>query len=152
MYERMLNKEIKPSIEDLGLYINSSAERFHMLNAFLSDHYKTTQEIRFPYGKQYGWCVTHRKGKKLICDVFAEAEAFTVMIRLSNQQFDKVYKTVQSETREMIDNKYPCGDGGWIHFRVLTKEQLEDIQTLLHAKCSLLTKGGQNEIDIGERG
>lgn len=54
MYERMLNKEIKPSIEDVSLYIGSSAELFHMFNSFLSDNYKTTQEIRFPYGKEYG--------------------------------------------------------------------------------------------------
>lgn len=80
--------------------------------------------MRFPYGKKYGWCVTHRKGQKLICDVFAEAEAFTVMIRLLNQQFDKIYNTVQSETRQIIDNKYPCSNGGWIHYRVLTKEHL----------------------------
>lgn len=58
-----------------------------------------------------------------------------VMIRLSNQQFDKVYDTLQSETKQMIDNKYPCSNGGWIHFRVLTKEHLEDIKILLSAKC-----------------
>lgn len=135
MYERMLNKDIKPSIEDLGLYVGSSVELFHTFNSFLSEHYKTAQEIRFPYGKEYGWCVTHRKGKKLICDVFAETEAFTVMLRLSNQQFDKVYGDLQSETKQIVDNKYPCSNGGWIHYRVATRENLEDIKILLSAKC-----------------
>lgn len=135
MYERMLNKEVKPSIEDLCLHIGCGVEHFQKLNAFLSDYCKTTQEIRFPYGKTTGWCVTHRKGRKLICDVFAEAGAFTVMTRLSNPQFDKVYETLQPETKLIIDNKYPCNDGGWIHYRVLTQEHLEDIQALLRAKC-----------------
>lgn len=136
MHERMLNKEIKPSIIELGSYIGSKAELFHLLNSFLSDTIKTTQEIRFPYGKQYGWCVTHRKGKKLVCDIFAEAEAFTIMVRLSNQQFDNVYDTLQAETKEIVDNRYPCNNGGWIHYRVLTNEHLKDIQKLLIAKCS----------------
>lgn len=135
MYERMLNKEIKLSIEDMSLYIGSRSKLFHMFNSFLSDHYETTQEMRFPYGKKYGWCITHRKGKKLICDVFGEVDAFTVMVRLSNPQFHKVYNTLQLETKKIIDNKYPCGNGGWIHYRVLTKEDLEDIQILLSAKC-----------------
>lgn len=56
MYERMLNKEIKPSIEDVSLYIGSSAELFHMFNSFLSDNYKTTQDFavekRLNYSRQ----------------------------------------------------------------------------------------------------
>lgn len=135
MYERMLNQEIKPSIGDLTLYTGRCAELFQLFHSYLSDQYQTTREIRFPYGKKYGWCVTHRKGKKLICDVFAEAEAFTVMIRLSDQQFAQVYDTLLQETRQMIDHKYPCGNGGWIHYRVLTEEHLEEMKRLLHAKC-----------------
>lgn len=135
MYERMLNKEIKPSIEELRLYTGNKAQLFHSFNSFLTDTYKTTQEIRFPYGKEYGWCITHRMNKKLICNVFAEADAFTVMIRLSNQQFNKVYDTLNPETKQIIDNKYLCGDGGWIHYRVLTDDNLADIKILTNAKC-----------------
>lgn len=78
--------------------------------------------------------VSHRKGKKLICDVFVEADAFTVMIRLSNEQYDKVYEYVQEDTKKLIDNKYPCGGGGWIHFRILSDEHLQDAKLLLSVK------------------
>lgn len=101
MYERMLNKLERPSSSDLNLYCGSKSELFQSLNSFLSDNYKTSQEIHFPYGKKYGWCVTHWKGKKLICDVFAEAEAFTVMMRLSNWQFDDVYEDLQVHTKKL---------------------------------------------------
>lgn len=70
----------------------------------------------------------------MICDVFAEADAFTVMIRLSGKQFASVYDELQPYTREYIDNKYPCGDGGWLHYRVLEPEHLKDIETLLSVK------------------
>lgn len=47
---------------------------------------QTNQKITFPYGNHYGWAITHRKGQKLICRIFPE--------------------------KELIDNKYPCNDGG----------------------------------------
>ena len=31
-------------------------------------------------------------------------------------------------------NKYPCGDGGWIHYRVICQEHYEDIKKLLAVK------------------
>ena len=36
--------------------------------------------------------------------------------------------------QQIVDNQYPCGDGGWIHFRVTAPEHMEDIQVLLTAK------------------
>lgn len=135
MYERMLNKQIKPNAHDFITYCGQMGTFFQSLNSFLSDQYKTTQEIRFPYGNNYGWCITHRKGKKLICDIFAEADAFTIMLRLSDEQYQETYETLQPNTKQLIDQRYPCGNGGWIHYRVATNEDVSDIETLLSIKC-----------------
>ena len=135
MYERMLNKQEVPTYETLCDYCGHTSLLFHALHSFLSDTFQTTQEIRFPYGKAYGWGVSHRKGKKLICDVFAEADSFTVMLRLTNEQFKHAYEAVQASTRTLIDNKYPCGGGGWIHYRILTEADLKDVELLLTMKC-----------------
>ena len=112
MYERMLDKQNKPAFDDMAAYCGKGMELFIRINEWLSDTCGTVQEITFPYGNKYGWAVAHRKKKKLICNVFAENGAFTVMIRLSNAQFHLVYDQVEKETQECIDNKYPCGDGG----------------------------------------
>ena len=135
MYERLLDKQAVPTMEDLEAYCGGNGALFRELNETLSAEYGTTQEIRFPYGNHYGWGVAHRKKKKLICDVFAESEAFTVMLRLSNQQFASVYPQMQPYTQVFIDNKYPCGEGGWIHYRVLNREHLQDILQMLDVKC-----------------
>lgn len=136
MYERLLNKENIPTIKELSAYCGKTGVLFQKLNGRLSQDYGTIQEIRFPYGNHYGWSVAHRKKKKLICDVFAEAEAFTVMLRLSDQQFVSVYDQLQAYTQNYIDNKYPCGDGGWIHYRVLNEGHLDDVLRMLNVKCS----------------
>lgn len=136
MYERMLNKQMEPAITEMTAYCGCSADMFTQLNEWLSGVYSTEQAVTFPYGNQYGWGIAHRKNKKLICHVFAEDNAFTVMLRLSEEQFASMYSQVGKDTQDRIDRKYPCGNGGWLHYRVTCREHLSDIQKLLTVKCS----------------
>ena len=85
----------------------------------------------------------HKKRSRLICDIFAEADAFTVMLRLTDKQFAAVYDGLLDETKEVVDNRYPCGEGGWIHYRVTDREQLEDAKLLLRVKLGCLASGAQ---------
>lgn len=136
MYERMLNKQEIPTIEEMTKFCGENSERFSLLNEWLSDFFNTEQKIVFPYGNNYGWGVAHKKKNKLICNIFAEDNAFSVMMRLSDKQYKTVYGQLQKYAQEYIDNKYPCGDGGWIHYRVASGEHFDDIKTLLAVKCS----------------
>lgn len=136
MYERMLNKKVVPTLEEMAEYCGTNAELFTELNKWLSETFGTEQKLSFPYGNKYGWCVAHRKKQKLLCNVFAESGAFSVMMRLSDKQYESVYEQLQDYTKKYIDNKYPCGDGGWINYRVTCKEHYEDIKMLLAIKCS----------------
>lgn len=136
MYERMLDKQVMPTIEEMTEYCGSNAERFSMLNEWMGTTFETEQKVVFPYGNSYGWGIAHRKKKKLICNVFAEDGAFTVMMRLSNEQYEAIYDQLEKYTQEYIDNKYLCGDGGWIHYRVTCDEHFEDVKKLLSIKFS----------------
>lgn len=136
MYERLLDKNNRPALDELIAHCGVNGENYKLFNAYLADRFNTIQEIRFPYGNKYGWCITHRKGKKYICDVFAEAGAFTVMVRLTDIQFEEVYETITEYGKNYINNKYPCSDGGWIHYRVTDAVYLEDIKKILKTKCS----------------
>lgn len=136
MYERMLDKQNKPTIEEMTSYCGESAELFTLLNKWLLNTYDTAAKAVFPYGNNYGWGIAHKKKQKLLCNIFPEENAFTVMMRLSDEQFNSVYDQVQNYTQEYIDNRYPCGDGGWIHYRITCKKNFEDIQMLLAVKCS----------------
>lgn len=136
MYERLLNKQAVPTIEEMTAYCGESGEFFTLLNKWLSNEFVTAQEIVFPYGNSYGWGIAHRKKQKLVCNIFAENNAFTVMVRLSDAQFKSIYEKTQKYMQKSIDNKYPCGDGGWIHYRVTCAEHLEDIKKIIAVKCS----------------
>lgn len=96
MYERMLNKQEVPAAADMASYCGETALLFTQLNEWLSESFATEQKITFPYGNQYGWGIAHRKKKNLICNIFAEKNAFTVMLRLSNAQFALEYDNVKN--------------------------------------------------------
>ena len=136
MNERMLCKQTMPSVTEMTAYCGNCGALFTRLNAWLSETFDTEQEIKFPYGNHYGWCIAHKKKKKLVCNIFPEDRSFTVMIRLSDAQYDRVFDHAQAYMQNYIDNKYPCGDGGWIHYRITCEEQLEDIKKLLDVKCA----------------
>ena len=127
MYERMLDKKTIPSIEEMTGFCGENAERFSLLNEWLVSAFYTETSVVFPYGNSYGWGVAHKKKNKLICNIFAEDNAFTVMMRLSDRQYQAVYDRLQDYAKGYIDNKYPCGDGGWIHYRVLREVHFNDI-------------------------
>ena len=96
MYERMLDKQVVPTVVEMAEYCAENGERFSMINDWLTATFDTEQKVVFPYGNNYGWGIGHYKN---------------------------------------IDNKYPCGDGGWIHDRVICQEHYEDIKKLLEIKC-----------------
>ena len=90
MYERMLNKQVVPSIEEMTEYCAENAERFFVINDWLTTTFHTEQKVVFPYGNQYGWGIGHYIKKKLLCNIFAEAGAFTVMVRLTDAQYETI--------------------------------------------------------------
>ncbi len=134
MYERMLDKSIRPNITNMIDWCGESGTLFTELKQFMTEVKNAQNEIRFPYGNGYGWCVTYRKNKKLLCDVFPECGALNVMLRLSDDSFQKAYSSLTQYTQEQIDARYPCGNGGWIHDRITNKEHLDDIMKLLALK------------------
>lgn len=101
MYERMLNKQIRPTIEEMTKYCKERSELFTVLNDWMATAFETEQTVVFPYGNNYGWGIAHRKKGKLICNVFAEDNAFTVMVRLSEKQCKKVYEQLQNYAKKL---------------------------------------------------
>ena len=134
MYERMLDKTHQPTEVEFLEHCGAAKELFTELDRFMIGEMHTSALLRFPYGNKYGWGYKYAVKSKHICDVFAETDAFTVMVRMDNSQFERVYPVLQTCSQKIIDSKYSCGSGGWIHYRVLTAEQLNDIKLIISEK------------------
>lgn len=136
MYERMLDKLHRPAGEEFFAYCGGCRGLAEKADDYLLSECGCESLLRFPYGNSYGWSIKYFIKSRHICDLFAEKDAFTVMLRLSDAQFAKCYADLSDHAKELIDGKYPCGEGGWIHYRVLTEQQFNDIKMLLQLKVN----------------
>jgi hypothetical protein len=136
MYERMLDKQNEPSFNDLIHYCGESGSLWLEFDKYLENEYSAQKQVRFPYGKHYGWSVKYSRKSKHICDVFAENNAFTVFAKISNDNFRAINENLSDYSKKIYEHKYPCGNGGWINFRVLSRDHLIDIIEIIRTKIN----------------
>lgn len=135
-YARMLDKRKKPTEEIIDRTLGEkSAALLRTFESFLRSTYSLNRELRFPFGDNYGWGYKYSHGRKHLCYVFFEEGAFTVTLQIGDQAAPAVEEKIASlseQTQTLWARRYPCGEqGGWLHYRVLTGEELPDIQTLI---------------------
>ena len=137
MYERLLDKTISPTFDDLIAYSAESGVLWLELDKYLTDIISAQRQIRFPYGNKYGWSCVYRLKNKHICDAFAEKGAFALHFNISNQQINFVYDSLSKYAKDVCDNKYSCGEGGWLTYQILSKSHVNNAKKLLSAKMNV---------------
>jgi len=140
MYERMLNKQETPTFDDLISHCGDCGSLWLQLDKNMVEKYNVSKLIRFPYGKEYGWSVKYSIKSKHICDIFAENGAFTALFQVTTSAIETVYDELDTYAKEIWEDKTPCKGGGWVEFRVLNQEQLQDLEKIIHAKATMRTK------------
>lgn len=134
MFERMLDKKNQPSFEEMVAYTLKLSSSFKEINNYIKSKYETTTLIKFPYGNNYGWGVKHEVKTKHFCYVFPEVNSFTVMIRLLNKNINQIKDNLDDYSKLQIENMYPCGQGGWLHYRVISDENMNDLKKIINVK------------------
>jgi hypothetical protein len=138
MYERMLNKEIVPTEESIKKYIGVKAfENISKIKSAMEKKQKINMELRFPYGNKYGWSYKISDDKKrYLFDIFFEKGSINIMLKteIKKDKEIEIYNKLSEEGKNYWENRYPCGNGGWIHYRVINKKHLKDIGLFLSIK------------------
>jgi len=138
MYERMLKKEVKPSIDEIINHIGkNSYYLLEQLEKEFNNKYDIIRELRFPYGNDYGWSYKYSHKTKHLCDVFFEKDAITITIQIGGnkiEKFNEQFDEFLPKTKKVWDNRYPCGKGGWIHYRISNDKEIIDIIQIIAIK------------------
>lgn len=134
----MLDKSQRPSKEEIKKEIGKiHAEYMDLFESFLNDNYDLITELKFPFGNKYGWSYKYSHKNKHSCYLFFEGKAFTICIQIGKNELNKIndiFETFLPRTKEVWKNRYPCGDGGWMYYRILKKEELDDVIKLITTK------------------
>ena len=140
MYERMLDKSHVPTDNEIQEYVGKKAsDNLEMIQLRLKELLDCSFELKFPFGNNYGWGYKVSFKKQHLMYLFFEKDSLTMMMKINEPVREdeiNVLKGLTSKGKEYWDNKYPCGAGGWIHYRIEEKEDFEDVGVFL----SLRTK------------
>jgi hypothetical protein len=137
MHERMLNKDETPTFDNLILYSGNSGSLWLELDKCLEEAYNVSKQIRFPYGKDYGWSIKYSVKTKHICDIFAEKDAFAALFQISDKAVETIHSELSDYAKCVWADRHPCKNGGWIELRVLNSSQLKDLEKLIYAKINI---------------
>ena len=118
-------------------YCGENGGFFTSLNEWLSRTFATEQKVVFPYGNQYGWGIAHRLKQKLVCNIFAENNGFTVMVRLSDSSMIPSTASCIHIPGSTLTQSIPAVTAAGFIIELHVRKILYDIQKLLTVKCSL---------------
>ena len=141
MYERMLNKKIIPTEDEIKKYIGKdSVAHIEQIRKALEGVFEITMELKFPFGNKYGWGYKVSGNSKHLFYLFFEKGAVTVMLQISKIRTEREienYNRLSEEGKKYWETRYPCGDnGGWVHYRITKQKQLKDIGIFLSIRTN----------------
>jgi hypothetical protein len=139
MYERLLDKNNPPVADFISRFIGARGHALLLkFEDFLSNNYQLSKEMKFPFGNNYGWGYKYSHKSSHLCYVFFESGSFTVTLQLGDNCVSKINQILpglSQKTQELWQNRYPCGkQGGWIHYRVIDKDELNDVLEFVKVK------------------
>lgn len=140
----MLDKQKLPSENAITDFIGKKYRRIlDCLENKLSELYDFHKELRFPFGNSYGWGYKYACKSKHLCYVFFEKNSLTLLIRIGKREavsFLATTETSSNKIKEAWQSRYPCGDGGWMYYRILSEKEIDDVLKLISIKKSAVIK------------
>ncbi len=133
MYDRLLDKNKMPTPEEFLEHIGKIKELFETLDIFLRG--KNSEKVIKLDAHSRCWKLSYHIKKVYVCDIIPERDTFTVVTRLSEEVIGSIYGGLLPYAKECIDNS-PFRHRGWIEYRVLSPEHLEDVKTMLSFRAN----------------
>ena len=136
LYQRLLNKEEKPSKEEIVKTIGKNSSLWLELHNYIEENYDFTPELTF-FTKKHGWTVRYRKSGKTLCYFFPEKGAFSVLLVLGKKESEKLdlnKNKLKANFKSVFETTEQLHDGRWLWIRALTRKDIKSIMLLLEAK------------------
>jgi len=132
MYERLSDKKNMPTIEEFTIYIGACKDLFENIDLFLRNELNAEMKLGFSSDSSArGWGIVYKNKSKYFGAIIAEKEAFTVVMRLTDNQIKNAYDLVLPYAQNYLKNYHRTSNGGWVQYRVLSREHLDDVKKIL---------------------
>ena len=136
LYQRLLNKDERPSEEEIAKTIGGKSSLWLEMHRFIEESYDVAPELVF-FTRKYGWTIRYRKSGKTLCSLFPEERGFTFHIVLGKKEAEKfeiLREDWSPKIRDLFDNTKQLHDGRWLWINQPEVGSLSDLERLLVIK------------------
>lgn len=137
-YERFLDKSKTPSENEIITALGTAKNLWLDIYEYIHMKYNDVPELIF-FTKNYGWAIRYRKGKKTLCYLFPERDAFSILIVLGSKEAEQVHAVkdqLNDAVRKVFESTEQFHDGRWMWIRVTETSDIASFKVLLSAKKS----------------
>lgn len=121
-------------------YSCSAKSAWVLLENYLEKDYELGK-IMIEDSKSEGWRVNYQASDKSLCYIHPEIDAFIVVFQIQEEKIDSIKNELSKYALKIWDNRYPCGKGGWIRYKVTNENDVLEVRKLLNVKIKPKKRG-----------
>ena len=137
------DKQRPPSVEELRAAIGERLPLWERLVAHLRATYPAQEDLKFMYGRKYGWALRFRIGAQLLTSLYPTQGGFTVQVNLGPAAVEHALDMgLGANMQGAIARAHPYPEGRWLFVPVESEDDRRDVERLvaLRAETKRLIK------------
>jgi len=141
-----VDKAYRPSDEEICATIGLRSPLWNEMLAYIKASYPVEQDLKYLYGRNYGWAMRFRIGKQVLTSLYPTQGGFTVQVNLSPDAVEAADGYgLHRNAEAAIKRAYPYPEGRWVFIPVESAQDSQDIQHLLalRTQSKRLVKSGK---------
>lgn len=99
---------------------------------FVHEEFEPAEELKFMYGKKYGWAQHFELNRKMLINLYPAEGRFVAQINLPETAAQEALRwELAANARQAIERAFPYPEGRWIFTPVESAADLADVRRLL---------------------
>jgi hypothetical protein len=129
------DKHSEPSLPEINITVGPRLPLWDELIGTIRERYTPLEDLKFLYGKEYGWGIRFRMKGQLLTSLYPTEGGFTVQINLNPADIDTALGMQPGKNvQQAIARANPYPEGRWLFIPVESSADLEDIYRLLELR------------------
>ncbi len=130
-----IEKGCPPQELEILTAVGRMLARWHELNRWLSEKCNSRSELKFMYGKKYGWARRFEIRGTLLTALYPTENGFTVQVILNRSALEQSSGVALGKNAtQAIYRAHPYPEGKWLFVPVESERDVADVKALLSLK------------------
>lgn len=131
------DKKQPPTEVEIQVTIGPRLGLWQDLLRFIRETYPVQEDLKFLYGKNYGWAWRFRVKTQVVTSLYPTQGGFTAQVNLSPAAIEQAQSMGLGENiQQAIARAHPYPEGRWLFIPVESEADMQDIQRLLALRAA----------------